>query len=416
MTPSQEALPSGATLLGVVLSSDKTNISVMSGNQVAHPVLISLANIDARIRSKTSLHAYLLLTLLPIAKFAHKTTRIHSLLQDRLVHQALNIVLSPLKVAAQVGVMMSDSVGNLRYCFTPLVSWIADMPEESLLAATDPKVSPVTTAMCKDFGDPHRHPPRTAEKTLAAIRSACSKYSPRDYKNFLKVTKSLGLNGVVEPVWMEWVLSDPAYFITIEPLHHFHRFAWDHDIKWCITALGAEELDFRFSIIQTSVEHRAFDEGISKLKQVTGRDHHAVQCYIIGVVAGDVPQNFLIALRVLLDFRYLAQAPTFTEDSIDRLAQALQEFHDNKATIIRHGTRANWISSSSRALFQASFNLGHQCNGPLTSQSMPTSKKSRCQPALAIIKTITTRLPAILTGWTSASGSTWQHILRNAIT
>ena len=45
----QEALPPGATMLGVVLSSDKTNISVMSRNRMAHLVLISLANIDARI-------------------------------------------------------------------------------------------------------------------------------------------------------------------------------------------------------------------------------------------------------------------------------------------------------------------------------------------------------------------------------
>ena len=314
----------------------------MSGNRVAHPVLISLANIDANIRSKTSLHAYLLLALLPVAKFTHQTTRVRSLLQDRLFHQALNIVLSPLKVAAEVGVMMSDPVGNLRYCFTPLASWIADTPEECLIAATGPKASPVTTAMSKNFGDPHRHPPRTAEETLLAIRSACSKYSPKDYKNFLKVIKSLGLNGVVEPVWMDWPLSDPCYFITIEPLHHFHRFAWDHDVKWCISALGAAELDFRFSIIQTPVGYRAFDEGISRLKQVTGRDHRAVQRYIIGIVAGGVPQRFLIAIRALLDFRYLAQASTFTARSVDRVAQSLQEFHDHKDAIIRHGARTNW--------------------------------------------------------------------------
>ncbi|KAI6041981.1 hypothetical protein EDC04DRAFT_2534493, partial [Pisolithus marmoratus] len=79
----QEALPPGATLLGVVLSSDKTNISVMSGNHMGHPLLISLANIDMHIHSKTSLHAYLLLALLPIAKFMQKSTHIHSLLQDQ---------------------------------------------------------------------------------------------------------------------------------------------------------------------------------------------------------------------------------------------------------------------------------------------------------------------------------------------
>ena len=119
MTPCQEALPPDATILGVVLSSDKTNISIMSGNHMAHPVLISLANINANIRSKASLHTYLLLALLPIAKFTHKTTRVHSLLQDWLVHSALNIVLSPLKTAAAVGIMMNDPAGNLHYCFRP---------------------------------------------------------------------------------------------------------------------------------------------------------------------------------------------------------------------------------------------------------------------------------------------------------
>ncbi|KAL4065987.1 hypothetical protein J3A83DRAFT_4098982, partial [Scleroderma citrinum] len=70
MTPTttQEALPPGATLLGVVISLDKTNISVMSGNHMAHPLLISLANIEVHICSKTLLHAYLHLALLPIDK------------------------------------------------------------------------------------------------------------------------------------------------------------------------------------------------------------------------------------------------------------------------------------------------------------------------------------------------------------
>lgn len=141
----------------------------MTGNRMAHPVLISLANIDPAIRSKTSLHGYMLLALLPIAKFIHKNTRVHSLLQDRLFHQALDLILQPLKTAVMVGVMMNDPVGNLRYCYTPLAAWIADTPEQSLLAGTGPKVSPVTMAKAKNFSDSHRHPLRTSSNTLVAI-------------------------------------------------------------------------------------------------------------------------------------------------------------------------------------------------------------------------------------------------------
>ncbi|KAI6107691.1 hypothetical protein EDD17DRAFT_1482275 [Pisolithus thermaeus] len=336
-TVTQEALPLGATLLGVVLSDDKTNISVMSGNHMAHPLLISLTNINACLHSKSSMHAYILLTLLPIAKFTHRTTHVCSLLQDQLMHQALNIILSPLKTAASVGVMMSDLRGNLCYCFTLLAVWIADTPEEGLLAGTAMKVSPVTTATSKEFGDPFWHPPRTAATMLTAIRSTCSQCPPMDYQNFLKAMRQFWLNGIVEPCWNLWPLSDPSIFLTPEVLHHFHQMFWDHNVKWCIDVTGAAKLDFCFSIIQTSMGYQVFSNRISRLKQVTGRDHCAVQCYIIAAVAGSVPCKFLIAIHALLDFHYLAQVPSFTTQSLEKVASSLQEFHNHKEAIMSEG-------------------------------------------------------------------------------
>ena len=110
-------LPEGVTLLGIVLSSDKMNISVMSGNHMAHPLLLSLANIASDIRSKGSLHAHLLLALLPVLSFIHKKSHICSLLSDQLFHHCLDLVLAPLKIAAAIGIIMNDPLGNLRYCY-----------------------------------------------------------------------------------------------------------------------------------------------------------------------------------------------------------------------------------------------------------------------------------------------------------
>jgi len=72
----KDQIPNGTTLLGVMLSSDKTNISVMTRNRMAHLLLISITNIDADICSKGSLHAHVLLALLPIASFLHPKTHI----------------------------------------------------------------------------------------------------------------------------------------------------------------------------------------------------------------------------------------------------------------------------------------------------------------------------------------------------
>ncbi|KAG1859855.1 hypothetical protein C8R48DRAFT_774571 [Suillus tomentosus] len=67
----QSALPHGTTLLGTILSSDKTCITALSGDRVAHSILISLANIHMDIHLKSSSNAFLLAALLPVSKFIH---------------------------------------------------------------------------------------------------------------------------------------------------------------------------------------------------------------------------------------------------------------------------------------------------------------------------------------------------------
>ncbi|KIK14602.1 hypothetical protein PISMIDRAFT_17169 [Pisolithus microcarpus 441] len=166
---------------------------------MAHPLLLSLTNIDADIRSKGSLHGHVLLALLPVVSFIHGKTHICSLLSDRLIHESLDFVLKPLKVAVAIGVMMSDPVGNLCYCFTPLIAYIADTPEQSLLACISPKASPVSTAVYKEFGDPFPHPPRTAGRTLDNIEWACIEADPNDFEEFLKAAKRYSLSGVHKP-------------------------------------------------------------------------------------------------------------------------------------------------------------------------------------------------------------------------
>ncbi|KAI5981274.1 hypothetical protein EDD15DRAFT_2183697 [Pisolithus albus] len=143
---------------GVILSSDKTNITNMCSGRVAHPLLISLANIKMKVRNKALSHAFLLLALMPIPQFIHPVPRMCSVFQECLFHQCLDIVLEPLKQAARFSQMMSDPVGNLQYCFTHLVSYIVDTPEARMLACVHSNTLPITTAMYKDFGDPYRHP------------------------------------------------------------------------------------------------------------------------------------------------------------------------------------------------------------------------------------------------------------------
>src|ERR1700722_4548062 len=206
----QSKLPDGATLLGVILSSDKTTISAMTGNRTAHPLLISLANLDLDFRMKSSYRGFLLLALLPIPKFLHSDKKICPVLDYRLFHECVDFVVEPLKIAASIGIMLSDALGRRRYCFTPLASCIVDTPESALYAGVGGKTSSMTMAYGKKFGDEYRHEPRTASSTLAQLAAIEAKADPWDLATYIQEAKSFRLNGVHRLFWRDWPLAEPS--------------------------------------------------------------------------------------------------------------------------------------------------------------------------------------------------------------
>ncbi|KAG2354120.1 hypothetical protein BDR07DRAFT_1307053 [Suillus spraguei] len=118
--------------------------------------------------------------------------------------------------------------------------------------------------------------------------------------------------------------------------NRYHAF-YDHDIQWCLRAVGTEELDFRFSILQLLTTFWHFKDGISNLKQVTGRTQWDLQHYTVALIADAAPPGIVIAIRAFMDFRYLLQAAVMDELHCQKILNALQEFHDHKKDIIRCG-------------------------------------------------------------------------------
>ena len=212
----------------------------MTGDRVAHPLLITLANIDSAVRLSPSTHALPLLALLPVPKFVGVKKGLHGILENRLTHSCLDFITDPLKIASQSGTWLSDYAGNIRYCFTPLVACIVDTPEAAALAGVARKTSHLTMAAYKEFGDPIQHPPRTASSILTSLETLASQFNPSEVATYTSKARSLfRLNGVNLPFWRDWYLPDgtlpnPHQIFPIEILHHLHKAFWDHDIKWII--------------------------------------------------------------------------------------------------------------------------------------------------------------------------------------
>ena len=321
----------------------------MTGDRTTHPVLLSLANIHMDVRMKSNSHAFLLVALLPCPKFLNKNRPTCGVLESRVTHLCLDIITKPLKLAARAGRMMADPSGFSRFCFTSLASYIVDTPEAALVAGVAGKTSHLTMADYRGFGDPTRNEPRRASTTLAQLASLAENYDPLDLTSYIPAAKATRLNGVHLPFWRNWhlhstttsqhLLSEPSTFLTPEPLHHWHKQFWDHDVKWSIRAVGAEEFDFRFTTIQPIVGFKYFKDGVSGLKQVTGRAHRDVERFIVCVIVGKAPPSFVIAIRALMDFRYLAQSRQLNDTHLSRITASLQLFHNHKQTILDIGAR-----------------------------------------------------------------------------
>ncbi|KAI6017930.1 hypothetical protein EDC04DRAFT_2576543, partial [Pisolithus marmoratus] len=214
---------------------------------------------------------------------------------------------------------------------TPLVSYIIDTPEACIRGHT----SLVTTAMYKDFGDSDHHPPCTTALTLVQLQSI--KCNIDEVEQYFATCKDFQLSGVSHPFWHDWLYADPSQFPTPEALHYWHHQFWDHDIQWCRHMLGAGELDFQFSVLPPIAGFHHFNQGMMKLKQVGGCTQRDVQQYIIVIITGLPQVDVVIAIRALMEFQYLVQAPAITSQMHDHISAALKTFHDHKHAIIDAG-------------------------------------------------------------------------------
>jgi hypothetical protein len=94
-----EAAKPGATIVPIILSSDKTQVTLFR-NKSAYLIYLTIANIPKYIRRQPSRRAYILLAYLPTTNLSHmsnKSARRRAI--GNLFHSCLSLILKPLKNA-----------------------------------------------------------------------------------------------------------------------------------------------------------------------------------------------------------------------------------------------------------------------------------------------------------------------------
>ncbi|KIJ50249.1 hypothetical protein M422DRAFT_245496 [Sphaerobolus stellatus SS14] len=238
----QGKLPPGVTIAPVIIASDKTQLSLFSGDKQAWPVYISIGNISKATRCQSSKRAMILLGYIPVTKLNCISPSARQGAAYRLFHYCMSVVFHPMVEAGKNGVDIICADNKIRRVYPVLAAYIADFPEQCLVAAVKECDCPICEIDPELRGEPSTADLRDSETMLEILRSWGTE---EERQEFVK----LGLRPVPEPFWADLPHADIFTCFTPDLLHQLHKGVFkDHLVKWCIKMAdgGETEIDRRF--------------------------------------------------------------------------------------------------------------------------------------------------------------------------
>ncbi|KAJ7023001.1 hypothetical protein C8F04DRAFT_1240393 [Mycena alexandri] len=325
----QELLPPGVTICPVILASDKTQLSRFSGDKQAWPVYLSVGNLSKETRRKPSQRATVLLGYIPVCKLHCFSKANWSVAGHQLFHRCMRTILEPLIAAGTDGVDMLCADGYTRRVYPILAAYIADYPEQCLVACCKENRCPKCVVDPKKRGEPVHSALRDPDETIKLMKKHAKGLAPKEFE-------AQGLRPA-DPFWKDLPHCDIFECFTPDILHQLHKGVFkDHVVNWTTQSLGGTEkgnedkIDFRFRLMPGHPSLRHFKLGISLVSQWTGNEYKSMEKIFLGVINGCADPQVVRAVRGILDFIEYAHFETHTDASLKKLEEAWLLFHANK--------------------------------------------------------------------------------------
>jgi hypothetical protein len=314
----------------IILATDKTQLSVLSGGKQAWPVYLSIGNISKKLRRRPSQGTMILIAYLPVTKLSCVTSPAERRQKNwNTFHACMEAILEPIREASRDGVEALCADGYMRRIHPILAAYIADFPEQCLVACARQNRCPVCVAPANSRGGLDQYVKRSKRWTLDAVDDYAEGY------------KAMADRRGVRPVWPFWAnlqFVDIATCVTPDLLHQLNKGVFkDHLVKWCTKILGADEVDRRLKGMTRFHDLRHFTNGISVISQWTGNEAKQLAKTFLPVVAGCEEGEAVSAARSVIDFMYRAHMPEMSEYDLEALENDLAEFHESKTVFEETG-------------------------------------------------------------------------------
>ena len=326
----QGKLPEGAVVALVILSSNKTALSVFSGDKKAWPVYLTIGNILKDIRRRVSAHATILIGYLPVSKLECFQKKSWSDAGHRLFHFAMSLLLHLLVDAGHQGKPMVCADRFMCQVHPILAAYVADFPKQCLVACNKESRCPCCLVESQDHGELEECARHSMVDTLRTLQR----------KQINKQSQKFNIEGlcpVYEPFWKDLPFTNIFACITPDILHQLHKGIFhNHLVQWCLGIVGKKEIDKCFQGMSRYPGLRHFKKGISTVSQWSGMEHKEMEWVFVGLLSGAAKDNVLVVACSLLDFIYYAQFQQHTDKTLASMQDSLSEATQGKPRTNHH--------------------------------------------------------------------------------
>ena len=270
----------------IILASNKTKLMAHSGNKQVWPVYLTIGNIDKKIRRRPSTRATLLVGYLPVTKLECISENWRANVGYQLFHQSMKLLLEPLKIVGEDGMEMKCADGWVRRVHTIVAAYVADFPEQCLVACCKESRCPRCLVAPNQRGSPTWSDPRDQKETAETLRQWAEGLKPKAF-----ISQGLRL---VNPFWADLPHTNIFECFTPNIHHQLHKGIFkDHFISWAtgVADGGSDKVDRRFKSMTWHPTLHHFKQGILLVMQWTGNEYKNMEKIFLGVIAGAVDER-----------------------------------------------------------------------------------------------------------------------------
>ncbi|KAJ6558720.1 hypothetical protein B0H10DRAFT_2201334 [Mycena sp. CBHHK59/15] len=331
----------GSTFVPIILGSDKTTVFVATGQNEYYPLYMSNGLVYNGVR-RAHRNAVTLIGFLAIPKTdrENQDSAEFRTFRRNLFHGSLNHILQSLKPGMTIPEVTLFADGHYRRVIYGLGLYIADYPEQVLLACVVQGWCARCTASREDLDGPGGR--RTQQHTETLF----------DVLDHGTMWDQYGVIPDILPFTWDFPRADIYELLSPDLLHQVIKGTFkDHLVAWVGEYLESKDgkskakkimadIDRRIAAVPPFPGLRRFPEGRG-FKQWTGDDSKVLMKVYLPTIEGHVPAQMLCAFSAFLNFCYLVRQNIVDEATLTAIDAALARYHRERTIFAESGVCPN---------------------------------------------------------------------------